>query len=170
MENITIQITKLWATSLLQRIGYIKRKGSNAGKVLQPHLYELQVHGLPCWYSSRSSDEWHAPWSLSVKRFLLVSTSKSHVAHIKSYSRFSNCLLRTNVLLLTFALQWLSNLLVPYTLVDMDATDTALCLKQFHTVSALWVRITAPWMQSCPTHALGVSAFCQIKFANLKII
>ena len=37
-----IEITKAWAASLLQRMGYVKRKGSNAGKVSQPHLEELR--------------------------------------------------------------------------------------------------------------------------------
>ena len=37
-----IQIAKSWATSLLQRMGYVKRKGSNACKVPQPHLDELR--------------------------------------------------------------------------------------------------------------------------------
>ena len=35
-------ITKAWVASLLQRMGYVKRKGSNAGKVSQPHMEELK--------------------------------------------------------------------------------------------------------------------------------
>ena len=37
-----IEIRKAWAVSLLQQMGYIKRKGSIVGKVSQPHLEELQ--------------------------------------------------------------------------------------------------------------------------------
>ena len=36
------EIAKACAVSLLQRMGYVKRKGSNAGRVSQPHLEELQ--------------------------------------------------------------------------------------------------------------------------------
>ena len=37
-----IQITKTWARSLLTRMGYVKRKCSNAGKVAVPRFLELQ--------------------------------------------------------------------------------------------------------------------------------
>ncbi len=37
-----IHITKTWAKSLLKRIGYVKRKCSNAEKVSIPHFLEIQ--------------------------------------------------------------------------------------------------------------------------------
>ena len=37
-----IQITKTWARSLLTRMGYVKRKCSNAGKVAVSRFLELQ--------------------------------------------------------------------------------------------------------------------------------
>ena len=37
-----IEITKGWVKSLFHRMGYVKRKGSNAGKVTVSHFQELQ--------------------------------------------------------------------------------------------------------------------------------
>ena len=41
-----IQLTKAWAKSLLKRMGYVKRKGSNAGKLSLSHFTELQEQFL----------------------------------------------------------------------------------------------------------------------------
>lgn len=37
-----IEVTKAWTKSLLLRMGYIKRKGSNAGKVSVSHFEDIQ--------------------------------------------------------------------------------------------------------------------------------
>ena len=41
-----IELTKAWAMSLLHRMGYSKRRCSNAGKVSLPHLEEIQKNFL----------------------------------------------------------------------------------------------------------------------------
>lgn len=41
-----ILITKAWARSILTRMGYVKRKCSNAGKVTVPHFEELKADFL----------------------------------------------------------------------------------------------------------------------------
>ena len=41
-----IDLTKSWAKSLLHRMGYSKRRCSNAGKVALPHLKEIQENFL----------------------------------------------------------------------------------------------------------------------------
>ena len=41
-----IELTKTWARPLLTRMGYVKRKCSNAGKVAVPHFNQLQADFL----------------------------------------------------------------------------------------------------------------------------
>ena len=41
-----IEITKAWAKSLLKRMGYVKRKGSNAGKITVSQFNEIQEEFL----------------------------------------------------------------------------------------------------------------------------
>ena len=107
--------------------------------------------GTSCWYFSREmADSFY------------VSTR---------IVEYGDCVWVLQIALFTLALQWLSNLRFPYTLVDMVAMDTALYLRRFHAECAPRVKPSHAWTitpilaHACAWHE---RLFAKIKFTNLK--
>ena len=65
-----IEITKGWVKSLFHRMGYVKRKGSNAGKVTVSHFQELQEVFLADIKAEVLSNDVPVNWSLTGTKLL----------------------------------------------------------------------------------------------------
>ena len=88
-----IEIKKSWAKSLLGRMGYVKRKCSNAGKISLPHFKEIQENFLADIHAevvmNKVPPELIFHWDQTALH--LVSTGQWTMHYAGEVSTISNC-------------------------------------------------------------------------------